>query len=395
MKILITNYYFDGRTGSEIFTLELAKKLKNKGNEVVIFCANKGNIAVESEEAGIKAVSDIDYLKKLKFDIIHSHHNVLTYMVRSIFPDTPIIFYSQGFLPDLEQPPSTNVGIYKYIAISEEVANNFNKKGVSKKDITIIRNSVDSEVFKSSKKVNNKVKKVLILSNHFEGEYRETLIKTLKSLRISYSHVGLPNNVCKDVVDEINKADLVISLGRGVIEAMMCERNVIVYDIHGGDGFVDTKTYSEICKNNFSGRRFGIVFNKKTLINEINKYNPNLGPKLRKLAIQNHDLNRFTDEVFQIYKTSDMNSPVTPIPQREFKFLIKEAIGKFECSKYSRSLQDRIDADEKEIQNLNKSLEMLIQENNISKEKSLKIVNSRIWKLRNFLAKLLGKMEIK
>ena len=37
---------------------------------------------------------------------------------------------------------------------------------------------------------------------------------------------------------EINEVDIVFSLGRGVIEAMLCGRIPIVFDHLGGDGMV-------------------------------------------------------------------------------------------------------------------------------------------------------------
>lgn len=45
-------------------------------------------------------------------------------------------------------------------------------------------------------------------------------------------------------------------MGRGALEAMFCERAVIVFDYQGGDGLVTENNFEEIIKCNLSGRRF-------------------------------------------------------------------------------------------------------------------------------------------
>lgn len=399
MKILITNYYFNERSGSEILTLDLAKRLLARGHQVTVLCVTKGELSVEAISSGIRVTDDIGDIIKVKFDIIHSHHNVLTYIVRSFFPKTPIIFYSQGILPALEQPPSIDLGISKYIALSEEVAKNLENKGVDKKLIKILRNSIDTKFFKPKSKINKKIRKVLILSNHFNDTFKKITESTLRGLGLKYTHVGLPENVVCDVPAEINKSDLVISLGRGTLEAMACGRNTIVYDIHGADGFIDLESYKEIRKNNFSGRRYSNIYNREDLKNEILKYDPEIGGELRKIVLKNHNLDILVDNLITIYREAIKNNNrevggVGTIPQNEILFLLKEAIQKFKMIGYQNDLQANIKEMQKkihEVDNIEKKYEEKIAK---LKSELLEIKNSRVWKVRNRAARLMGKKEI-
>jgi len=57
-----------------------------------------------------------------------------------------------GVIPFLEQPPVVDLGISRFLAISEEVAANLVRKGVREEDLSIFRNIVDSRMFGRSRR---------------------------------------------------------------------------------------------------------------------------------------------------------------------------------------------------------------------------------------------------
>jgi hypothetical protein len=86
---------------------------------------------------------------------------------------------------------------------------------------------------------------------------------------------------------EINKADLVFTLGRGIVETMMCGRIPIVFDYTGGDGMVTPDKLEEMARCNFSGRRYGRNFSRESLSDEIALYDVANAPLLRQWALDN------------------------------------------------------------------------------------------------------------
>ncbi len=302
MKILITNHHLRDRGGTELFTLNLAKELKKRGHSIFVYSPLLGSMSEQISSFGIKVVSDIRLIENEKIDVIHAQHNTTAILARSIFPETPMIFMSHGVLPELEQVPSVDIGISKFLAVSEEVANNLEVRGkIRKNKIEIIRNFVDTDTFFCKKKLNTKVKNLLVVSNHFTEKFKHIVEETSKIMELNIVHVGYPDNSVENVQDYINDADLVITLGRGAIEAMACERSVIVYDVHGADGLVDENNFFEIRKNNFSGRRYKINFSTHDLEKEILKFNPDLGRELRKIILEENSKSVIIDKLERVY----------------------------------------------------------------------------------------------
>lgn len=316
MKILITNHHLDSRAGSELFTATLAVELKKRNHQVSVFSPILGTISEEIKKNGVIVVDDLRMLKEEKFDIIHAQHNTIAILARSIFPNVPMIFMSHGVLPELEQSPSIDLGIERFIAVSEEVKENLiNRGGAPEEKIVIVRNFVDTEIFYSKKSVNPNPKNLLVISNHYIEDVKDVIESACADLGVAVLHIGLPDNPVVNVEKYINDADIVVTLGRGALEAMACERNVIVLDMHGGDGFVDEQNFFEIRKNNFSGRRFKRKYSIDDFKKEIKKYNPNLGKTLRGIIKIENNVDVIVGNLEDIYdevsKEMDIKSQIT------------------------------------------------------------------------------------
>jgi len=414
MKILITTQYLNNFTGSEIFTFNLAEKLGEKGHEVCVFSPVLGStISKKLKKIGIDVSDNILDFENHKFNIIHAQHNVTAILARSVFPDAPMFFMSHGYLPELEQPPSIDLGIEKFIVISEEIKDYFVKKySLSEEKIKMVRNSIDVNRFSSQKKPHSKAKKLLVLSNHYTDNCRRVIEGACKDLKLNVIHVGLPENPVppRDVSKFINDSDIVVALGRGALEAMACGRNVIVYDMHGGDGFVDEKNFFEIRKNNFSGRRFGKKYTIDSFKKEIEKYNPNIGKALANIIHKEHSVDKLTDDLLNIYSEKRGKNHNKYLKKselyREINFLEKfnsylekqTKICREEINERDKELQERdkeLQERDKELQERDKELQERDKEFERVNIENSYIKNSRVWRMRNIIAKIVGKNVIK
>jgi len=173
----------------------------------------------------------------------------------------------------LEQPiPGADI----YVSVSEEVQRNLRNKGFNS---VVIRNGIDLDKFHSVNPVNASLKSVLFSSN-YSSTARLKVKLACEQLGLQFETIG---GVYKttDVPRVINRADLVFGLGRTAYEAMACERNVIIYDYNGGDGFVTPDTILEYRKNNCSGRRYQHDYTVDDIKLLLTQYNPTLGSRLR------------------------------------------------------------------------------------------------------------------
>lgn len=304
MKILLTNHHLLDYAGTETYLITLAEFLKKNGQEVYIYSKYIDKVLPKIAELNIVATGNINELLDIKFDIAHVHHNINALEVRHHFPNLPIVFQSHGVLPFLEQPPILNLNISHYLAISEEVKDNLIKNGISNDKITILRNLIDSSKFLPITQINSTPKEALIFSSRITTE-EEMIIKDACSLlNINTKFYGKRFETIKqeELPNVINQADIVFSLGRGAMEAMMCGRVPIIYDYLGGDGLITEENYDEVEKHNFSGRLNSSKYNTEALINEIKKYKKELGKSLRDITIKRYDAQHNTLKVITIYK---------------------------------------------------------------------------------------------
>jgi len=280
MKILLANYIIGGNTGSETWVYTMKKELENRGHSVMIF-------SLSNSKVHIKDI--IEYNPDLA---IINHNNCLTYLKGL---KCKKIFTSHGVIPSQEQPV---IGADVYVSVSEEVQDNLKSKGF---DSVVIRNGIDTELYKSIKPTNSTLKNVLFSSRH-QGKALDIITQACKELELNLTVIGGRRviNDTNKLIEIINDNDLVIGLGRTAYEAMSCERNVIVYDYLGADGFVTTETIKEYRYNNCSGR-----CNKKELTVEelkemLLQYDYILGHKLREYIKDNNDIVNVLDKYLKI-----------------------------------------------------------------------------------------------
>src|SRR5690606_35238485 len=103
---------------------------------------------------------------------------------------------------------------------------------------------------------------------------------------VKFLHFNKFKNPTFDIECEINKADLIVGIGRSVYDAMACGRPCIVFDSRDyngnrADGYLVPDLFDEFVQFNCSGRYRNIRFNEDDLIREFEKYDPNDGKKLR------------------------------------------------------------------------------------------------------------------
>jgi O-antigen biosynthesis protein len=302
MQILVATHHLDQYGGSETYVYTLSKGLKSAGHEVFIYTRVAGKVADKIRENGIYVSDNIKDLVKIGgFDVIHAQHNITTIEARQHFPYTPMILMVHGIVPDLEQPPSIDLGIRKIVAISNGVKNHL-QQTYGLDNIEIIHNPIDTNRYYSKKNINQTIKHVLVISNHFPENEKQLLNKVCSHCKLDLSFVGLPCNPVWNIEDYINEADLVISLGRGILESMACGRAVMVHDMHGSDGLLTEELFWLSMENNCSGRKFASKLDFEGVINEFSKYHSKMGEINRGIILNHFTIEKHVEQMLGIYE---------------------------------------------------------------------------------------------
>jgi len=257
MRILLANNAIGGNTGTETWVDTVKQELTRLGHEVDTFCP--------AQE-----------LPQEHYDLALINHNTCLEKLMSCDIATRI-FTSHGVIPELEQPIE---GADHYVSVSEEVQKNLLDKGFKS---IIIRNPIDMDRFKPTRVVNSRLHNVLFMSNYPGGAWK-IVDRACQMMGLQFERIGRDKQTTNPE-HQLNWADLVVTLGRGSLEAMACNRNVVIFDYNGGDGFIDENTFFEYRKCNNSGRTNNIQYTPDQLMQEFRKYNSQL--ELRSLLKEN------------------------------------------------------------------------------------------------------------
>ncbi len=351
LTILITNHHLINYTGSEVYTFYLAKKLKEKGHNPIVYSSYICNIDKDFENENIPITNSLESLKNISFDVAHVHHSINAIEVRNVFPDLPIVFVSHGVLPFLEHPPVTNVCISRYIAVSEEVRANLLSSGIQGSRINIIRNIIDPERFRQKRPINKTPKSLLVISARIDDLKLKNIYCAAKNLSMKVKVVGGKHGEVNqvEIADLIQSADIVFSLGRGVVEAIFSGRIPFVYDYLGGDGLITPDNFDESIKCNFSGRRYKREFSVKELTTELIKYNHNDIDLLQKKAFKEFDSGTNVDALIKVYRLSKQNK--ISCTEKDIKTAKYIASSLALTRGYSKQLLDQLYSNNKFLEN--------------------------------------------
>lgn len=265
MKILLTNNHLSQLGGTETWVYTMAQELKRRGYQVGVYTKAKGYVS--------ELLKDLIDDEPKGYDLALINHNTCLGVDAKYK-----IFTSHGTVPTLEIPYK---GADVYVAVNENVAKKHNID-------TIIKNPIDTELFKPITEIKDKPETILAI--------------TEEKLDLPYN-VIYPDRRKMNMSELINKADIVISLGRGCLEAMSCGRPVITWDKRPywearGDGYLDDLSK---LKGNVAGQYARTDIN---ILEEIKKYNKEDGIINREYILENHDVRKIVDKYLELYELS-------------------------------------------------------------------------------------------
>lgn len=286
MKILIASRHLQGLGGSETFNYTLISELQRQGHEVEYFTLFPGITSRKIEELGIKFSTVINYDL-----IIASQVRTITELRARKFTG-PIIQVCHGCLTPGEQPHPQADG---YIAVSAEVQQHLKSKGIN---APVILNGIDCQRFRPRRKLRKKLK---VIASLVQTEEAHNIVEeAANKLSVEVIRANKYEDQVWEVEKIIDKADMVVSLGRGCYEAMACGRPVVIFDKRRyqeqlADGYLFPEKFYDFVKNNCSGRFSKLSMMPGTdsgLIPAFENYNSAHGRVLRELAIEELDIKK-------------------------------------------------------------------------------------------------------
>lgn len=321
MRILMGNNTLALLAGSETWTLTLAREFKRRGHHVACYAPMLGVISEKLERDGIRCYNDLTPTGIVPFSpyfeepvdhtydvIIANHWHVVEYL-RTKFPKTPIISTIHGIMHHDEDGskapefPALEAGVNQFVAVSEEVQEMLRSEYSI--DSVIIRNAFDISHLASLKAPRVKPEQILFNTNYNsrgdkEVEVVREVARMLGGLRVAA--IGQNFTQTQNIDRAIEDSDIVIGMGRSVLEGVAAGRLGIVHGRWGTGGVVSEGNIPELARFNFSGRnargKMSTAQEMKELIERF--YNPVILDAAQRYVKTNHNVVFAADEYIRL-----------------------------------------------------------------------------------------------
>lgn len=293
MKILITIHNFREMRGQQKFVYALINEMVD--DEFEIYTPSTGKMA---DIAEVPVYTNPDVIANSKYDMILMFH---------YFPELNSVEGFRVYFCNDTNAQFQLFGLWKvdkFICISEEIQKKMEGFGIKAK---IVRNGIDCGRYRSRRPVHKEVKRIMLF-NYVQPDIINNIITFCEdnNIEIDIRFITKWTNETWNIPREINKADIVISVGRGCYEAMACEREVWVLGIYGSDGIVGDN-FDELIENNCSGRHSsGKVKGIDGIRNIIAKYDPDNAKKNRERILNKFDITNVAKTIRNLYTTNKL-----------------------------------------------------------------------------------------
>ena len=275
LRVLITNHFLRGRTGSELYVCELATSLLQRGYTPIVYSPQLGPTALELRETTVPVVDNLDAIASPP-DLIHGQHHVETMAALLRFPNTPAVFFCHGWLPWEETPPK-HPRILHYVAVDDTCRDRLLWEHAAPEErVSVILNSVETEQFLPRSPLPDKPARALVFSNGASESthivaVREACLRTQLTLDVIGADSG---NVAMRPQDLLGQYDIVFAKARCALEALAVGSAVVLCDTVGVGPMVTTGEMDQLRRLNFGVRALRGDVDPDVLEREIGRYDP-------------------------------------------------------------------------------------------------------------------------
>lgn len=324
MKILCTNNALDARAGSESYLQTVAPALRQLGHEVELYSPRCGMVAATIREQGFRVHDDAATLGP-DFDVIHGQHTTVIAQVRSLLPETPLVFVTHSWFLTIEDPVA-ELGAACFIAFNDvTLARLRAHAAVGDRPVHRLRQPVDTSFADRARTPLPARARLAVASSRNLNRVLPELRAACERHGIVLQVVGPEGAESPDARREIRAADLVIAIGRTALEGMAAGRAVLVMDEAALGGWVTQESYDRFEADGFTGYHTGPA--RESVLDLIGGYRPELGTTCRTLAVRNHAVQRHAAELVAIYQQAIGSGPAPARVEPQLTSLTEACFG--------------------------------------------------------------------
>jgi glycosyltransferase involved in cell wall biosynthesis len=271
--MLLTNLSLSARSGTEMFTRDVALELLRRGHLPTVYTPLPGVLADELGASGVRVVSDL--ANEPAPHVIHGHHHVETMTAVLRFPGVPAVFVVHDRTAWHDRPP-LHQRVRARVAVDESCAERFAEEGFARSAVRVIPNAVDLARFRPRGPLPPRPARALLFS-HYAADHTH-----LPAVREACARAGLTldvagrasGNLCDRPEELLGAYDLVFAKARCALEAMAVGCAVVLCDHAGTGPLVRADQWGALRTLNFGRRTCERPLTAGCLLEQVARYDP-------------------------------------------------------------------------------------------------------------------------
>lgn len=285
MRVVLSHENFDGFGGTETYVLTLAQEFQRLGHEVSIFSPNRGAMAEHARTIGtpVLAASDLP----ADGDLVVASDAATASDLAAVYPSAVRVFVVHSTDFALQAPPQLDGIAHAVVVLNDRVGRMVNARAWHA-PLHRLHQPITLSRFRDLGPPRTEARVALISSNYVAGVRAEMIERACRGAGFEVRLLGT-HNPSPFPEAAIADADVVIGLGRSVLEGLAAGRAGFVYGALGADGWITPERYAAMEADGFAGMsRPEVIFDEDALTAELSAWRSDLGELGRDLASAHH-----------------------------------------------------------------------------------------------------------
>lgn len=323
MKIVVSFHQMIAFGGTETYVLTVAGALERLGHDVLIHTREAGPCAEFARLHGVRVIEEEPALPA-NCDAVFAQDAITAYTMARRYPQAARIFVAHSTSYPLQNPPQVEDGCDAIVVLNDRLQRRMEQLAWHPHVIRL-RQPIDLQrfCFRALNLEHRQPPRVLWLNNYGAHTRRHILERACRKVGFELKFVGEMATPTATPEHQIAGAEVVMSLGRGVLEAMALGRAAYVFGVAGVDGWVTADSYPVLESDGFSGRAFGNPIDFDALVDDLSGWSAEMGEVGRDLACRNHDADEHAVELTQLLEQLHVSRSDPPSAADELARLIR------------------------------------------------------------------------
>ena len=186
-----------------------------------------------------------------------------------------MVVHSEYFA--VQSPPQLDGVCDAVVVLNDRVQRHVEQLAASP-PIIRLRQPVDLKRFGTRGGAPNAARRALVLGNYLRAEAADAVTERLRCRRPGAGAQRRPQHADATAEQAIADVEIVIGLGRCIVEAMAGRRAAYVYGIAGGDGWVTAERYAAMEADGFGGTASDLTIDGARLAADLSAWHRRDGP---------------------------------------------------------------------------------------------------------------------